>query len=95
MSVPTSVRQPRRAAAWMSGHPGAQHDIADQGAGREALRVEGQRIAGHHAERRRVDDEVISGGIVVAEHDAQTGVVPAQTRGERPGHAVADVVERD
>src|SRR5437763_964866 len=61
-------------------HPRAKHDIADQGTRRQAIGIEGERIAFGHAERRRVDHEIeggeaAAGGIVVAEPDIEAGIV--------------------
>src|SRR5215218_1376806 len=43
------------------------HHFADERLGSQAGRVERQRVVRVHAERRRVDDDVVSGGIIEAE----------------------------
>ena len=64
-------------------------DVYDDTAGLEALRIDGHRIVGLHADRRGVDDDFVSEGIRCAESCAA-----ARRRGNRVGKVIrATLVE--
>src|SRR5262249_3327377 len=65
------------------GRPLLLHDhLADEGRRSQPLRVDRQGIAGIHAERRRVDDQIESCGIVGARRDLELRVVLPQPAGQ-------------
>jgi hypothetical protein len=56
--------------------------LADKCFAIEPGRIDGKRVAGFHPERRRVDDEIVAGGVVPADFDPERRIMLAESSGE-------------